>query len=90
MCECIEKVISNAKDHMAEKINKEFGVQSIGRAYFENQIFYMESGRQIPFSIPFVVEYERKSRKGNTRDYKKKTNVFPTYCCFCGEKYEAQ
>lgn len=94
-CNCAEEVIRKLKEVSEKQLQGEVGFMGITESYFTNRVFLAFSKGDIndqlkaPFSIPAKIEYQRRAKaSGKVRDYKKETNIFPTYCCFCGKKYE--
>ena len=90
MCDCYDMINEKLTEVVQEKIKKEVGFLHVENSGFKHEPFYLEEnkGDKAPFFLPFVVEYERKSKKsGKVRSYKKTVNFFPSHCPVCGEKY---
>ena len=87
MCDCIEKITEILKAHTEPKLKDTHGYQGITSAGFVNAPLLVLSGTSAPVYLPFVVEYERKSKAGNVRKYKEKVNYFPSFCPVCGKNY---
>lgn len=96
-CNCAEEVIKELRKKAEEQLQGEVGFMGVIDSYFTNRIFIafrkgdLNDQIKVPFSIPAKIEYQRRAKaSGKVRDYKKETNIFPSYCLFCGKKYEEE
>ena len=81
MCNCIEKTSKALEKKILKTVGKETGFVGITSSGFENEVLLMTgNGSKVPIVIPFIVEYQRKSKvSGNIKTYKKKVNYFPSF-----------
>ena len=90
MCNCIETVSKKAREHIKEDVEKRITVaQWLNEGVFDNIGFGMNGFNKI--GIPFIAEYRLKKKDGTGEHKIRKKIVFidPTFCPFCGEKFES-
>jgi len=85
MCTCIRESEKKISDHLIET-HKLTDVDEFGYA---NKAFIFDSYQSSKIYLPFEVVYTPTKKDGTKgRDKTLKTNIFPTFCPFCGVKYE--
>ena len=91
-CNCLEEVEEEIKKLILKEISDEIGFQKITSSRFKHLPFLiLDSKVSQKIAMPFIVEYERKAKtSGKVRTYKKETNIFPSFCPFCGVKYDEE
>jgi hypothetical protein len=86
----MEKLTEKIKEKLEREVSRAPGYQGVVEACFTNRIFMLlGSDSNAPISIPFQIKYTRKAKSGNVRTYKEESQILPSYCPFCGEKYNS-
>ncbi len=92
MCNCLketqERFIGHLKDHsdiLEGKVNLQF--DEVESGYVNQFLSFGDTSGGFKLAFPFHLKYTYEKKDGSrSREQTIKTNVFPTYCPFCGEK----
>lgn len=92
MCNCVSKITKKASKKIVAEIEKNRPVAEwLNKGCFSNIGYAVTSDSSQKIAMPFVVEYRRQKTDGQPEKKITAKNVFiyPTYCPFCGEKFES-
>ena len=93
MCDCEKTMGELLKKELKKRVENEPGFQEIKDSYFANKVYVLtdNSLNIAPIMLPYKIEYTRKAKSsGKVRTYKKEINIRPSFCPFCGVKYEKE
>lgn len=89
MCNCIEEKEQRLLELLKEKHpdkNIDDSLNGWCGTGFQNQSIMLDQPGSVLYH-EFVLEYTFTKKNGKQSGIRKlKTNIIPTYCCFCGEK----
>jgi hypothetical protein len=89
MCDCLKKSEENLIAHVAENLKKDYPIKEVNEkesGYVNKGLVFSNPGGWKLF-LPFELKYtlvKKDGTPGKEKTYK--TNVFPTYCPWCGGK----
>lgn len=85
-CDCRKKTTERLIAKIKEDNAKTTGFKIL-EADFDNQALVLQNDAPIKIYLPFSYKYQFTKKNGEPSVVKTKTtNIFPSYCCFCGKK----
>lgn len=86
MCDCIKRLEKSALKNLPLK---ELEGVKLETAEFQNKAFYLDSNKGVDLTIPMIIRWKHKTKKGKVMEKKKEIFFVTHYCPFCGEKRES-
>lgn len=93
MCDCLEKSEERLIGHVTDNLKKEVKIKEVNKSDsgYVNKGLTFSAGGGWKLLLPFHVKYtplKKDGSEGKEKTYK--TNVFPTFCPFCGKPMETK
>lgn len=86
-CKCIKGLTERLESNILGIVKMNPGFKEITSSNFSNGVLCIAGGSNVPISIPFESEYTMVSNAGNVKSCKEVVHMMPTFCPFCGKKY---
>lgn len=89
MCDCISTLENELSEELTKQIEEKIKVADWEDEGFMNKAFALNGG-PTRIGMPFIMQYRRLKTNGEKEKNIQTKNVtmYPTFCPFCGIKYE--
>lgn len=90
MCNCVNKITKTASKSVIGYVDQKTNVHEwLNTGTFDNLSLVIKDGHR-RIGMPFIFEYIRQRANGEPekRVTREHAIIYPTFCPFCGEKFE--